>query len=132
MRIATAILTLVLGVIVSGCSLIGLGIGAAVPKYSERVDPRTLPAGARVLVTEVGLVETNGTFVSASNANARNADVTIDADQKRITIRGEVRRRDGTYWEDGLTVGVVIDFALLVAGGILAAVAMTALSNMRL
>jgi hypothetical protein len=108
----TLIMVLAGAVVLSGCSLIGLGIGAAVPKYSERVDSSMLPAGTRVLVTEDIGRKTQGTLVSATNG-----DVTVDEGgaRGRQTMRGEVRKRDGTYWASGLAAGLLVDCLLTTA-----------------
>jgi hypothetical protein len=117
----------------SGCSAIGLGIGAAIPRFDVtdheiemRVtdgQPSPLPAvgdDTRVWVTWREDVWAKGLYqgvrdgeVIVSNDKGEYAIALGAISEMRVVRRVRVRR--GSYWLTGLAMGAVIDALVLVA-----------------
>lgn len=87
----------------SGCTLVGLGIGAAVPRY----EPGSPAEGDRIRVGEV-----EGRY---EGVRGDDLVVTTDGGPRRIAKReaGAVEVAKGSSWKTGLVVGGFIDAVLL-------------------
>jgi hypothetical protein len=94
-RIVTLVATLTLFAFCQGCTLIGLGVGAATPRYEEPAQPEVVREG---LVTS-------------------NPDASTDT-------APPPRRRVGSYWATGMGIGIAVDVALTIAGFVAVAVAL--------
>lgn len=117
----------------SGCSAIGLGIGAAIPRFDTtdhqmevRVtddQPSPLPAvgdDTRVWVTWRQDLWAKGLYqgvrdgeVIVSNDKGEHAIPLGAISEMRVVHRARVRR--GSYWVTGLAMGAVIDTIVIVA-----------------
>ena len=103
-----------------GCSLIGLGIGAATPRYQElprraAANADELPKGEVVEITAVtGLGQEQ---IDGSVEGVRDGKLLVDSGYGTRTIPLDhvmtVRVREGSYWAAGLAAGAVIDAVVL-------------------
>jgi len=106
--------------VLEGCSLIGMGIGAAVPRYQDMpyratTTPDELPMGRDVEVTAVtglGQEQIDGAIDSVHDGklvvDSGYGPRTISLDHVRT-----IRLRDGSYWATGLVMGAVVDAVVL-------------------
>jgi hypothetical protein len=137
--------SLLLGVFASanvlcGCSLIGAGIGSAVPRYEARswrelhvddevrVDLLRPPNAGDVLPRGSG-DHVDGRYAGTHDGMLR---LTVDglAEPREIPLTeiGAVRIRDGSHWAAGLIAGGVVDATVLT----LAVIAADSTSRMQL
>lgn len=110
-----------------GCTLIGLGLGSATPKY-ETVSPpyASLEPGAEVRVepkTAEGRERAgNREHLYGTYAGARDGVFEIDTKTGTWSFRqgdvAAVSKREGSYWLAGLLVGAGIDVTLIIASAI--------------
>jgi len=144
MRIAAAperwlaFFILVCGVCSTGCTLIGLGIGAAVPRWERDVPPENIESyrvEGKPLDVDVQLrpgvsatAHVHGSFAGAKLVDLGEMAspagvvhgvrlvVATDEGERRIKFQ-DVQRLDvrrGSHWLTGLKVGVAVEVTLLV------------------
>ncbi len=104
--------------LLSGCTFIGLGVGAATPRY---VPTETVSVGDDVRV-DTGSTEVSGDVIGTSPSSVGIASGGRVIDVPRKTIK-TIERRSGTNWLMGLGIGFAIDATLATAVGIAVAVA---------
>jgi hypothetical protein len=114
-----AITALALALSTTGCSLVGAGIGAAIPKYANVTDLQPCVGQTTRLEGASGEVLASGKLEGYENGNV----LVQDGDQ-RIQIPLEkvakAKRQIGTYWELGGAIGLALDVtAAIVGAGIL-------------
>jgi hypothetical protein len=107
--------------VLEGCLLIGLGIGAAVPRYQEKwytaaANPEELPKGRGVEVTAItGLGQEQ---IDGSLEGVKDGKLVVDSGYGTRTIPLDhvmtIRLRDGSYWATGLIMGAVVDAVVVV------------------
>jgi hypothetical protein len=107
-----------------GChTAIGAGIGAVIPKYERGVPPsdESLTEGTAVRVMlkpEVaGAEKFDGDYVGMQDDKLT---LQMPTQPHLITIPkgqiGEVQKRLGSYWLEGLLIGAVVDAGIMIAG----------------
>ena len=103
-----------------GCTLIGLGIGATTPKY-ERVEPPydSLAVGTDVRVLRADRDPDDAVTGEYRGPHGRYLFIDTEWGGRAVDERNiaEVQRRSGSYWAEGLAVGVALD---VIAGSLLA------------
>lgn len=126
-----ALLILVCASCSTGCVFgpIGLGIGAAVPRWEREVSPEKLqsyPAGLDLDVALRPGASADGTgHLTGLYGSVSNSGLVVQTGRQMRTIPLQdvqgVDVRAGSYWAAGLVVGIVIDAVLtaLVVGALL-------------
>jgi hypothetical protein len=117
-----------------GCTLVGAGIGSAVPRY-ERTTNRTRPIdlGEEIRVVLLRspsasdiLPRDGGGHVDGRYAGIHEGLLAVTIDGRvepreiPLTDVDEVRVRDGSYWLTGLIVGGSVDATLIVLAAVAA------------
>lgn len=111
MRFLVVLFVITVTLFSSGCTLIGAGIGAAVPNY-EPVLPESAHEGARVVVTTADNKELEGTFVTGD----REVATLIDGHRRFTTSVARMRERRGSYWALGAGIGASLDVVVAILG----------------
>ncbi len=105
--------------LVSGCSLIGLGIGASTPKY-EQTSLEDAVVGDHVFVEKYD-EDIEGTLASVDSMGG-SLELSRRNEPHRALIPKEqiekLSRRKGSYWAMGLGLSMAIDFTVIVVTGI--------------
>jgi hypothetical protein len=111
----------------TGCSLLGAGIGSAVPRYEEApAAARTLhvgdeirvvlfePASGRDSLPRAGGGEIDGRYAGIHDGMLEvTVDGMVEPRQIPLTDVMEIRTRKGSYWLAGLATGAFVDAALV-------------------
>ncbi len=109
-----------LSLVLGGCSLIGAGIGSAIPRY-ESFDGASVGSRVRLETPE-------GASIEGTVTNASSDSVVVAAPERTYELPlDRVRRRSGSHAGTGALIGGLIDLACVVAGTIVIG---TAMSNM--
>jgi len=103
----------------SGCTLVGMGIGATVPRYEPMSTPSSVedcPAGTKVSMKMVDGTSIDGTVVSQPYPLVvRDYDTgkstTVDTPNVQVA-----ERKVGTWWGTGALVGATVDVAVILIG----------------
>jgi len=102
----------------TGCSLIGLGIGSAIPKWEDDVAPKSLEWNGK---GEKPVVEVRAD--DEGREGPPGLVVTTAGGERRIPLP-DVQRVDvhtGSYWAEGLGVGAAIDLTVAILLGVVGA-----------
>jgi hypothetical protein len=118
-RFLTLFALVVVSFVASGCTLLGAGIGAAIPRY-ENVDGAN--AGARLRVEADNGQDFEGTVTST-----RGESLVLATPEGSYELPlDHLRRRAGTYASTGAAIGGVIDAVCVIASVITIGVALGA------
>lgn len=97
----------------SGCGLVGLGIGAAIPKYERVRADSPLDRGTRVELRTAP----HGEWTKARYESSGERALTIDTDDgwRDVPLEEvkEMRIQRGTYWLPGMLFGGLLDIAVI-------------------
>lgn len=115
--------SIVAGLLSSGCTLVGLGLGAATPAYEMPVTLSELEArSATGASTEVRVSVRGGGALSASQgiyAGQVGDLVSVTSARGTTFLRIDdverIEERTGSRWATGLAIGGAIDLALILA-----------------
>ena len=112
-RVALGLCAVVNSLLGSGCMVVGLGVGAGMPRYSA-ADPRSLDMiapGAEVRV-EVGMRAFEGEYagLELGTLNLRKPGGAIQA--LRFEGIQAIGVKDGNYAGEGFLVGLAVDVAV--------------------
>lgn len=118
-----AFIVCLLGLCSTGCSLIGLGIGAAVPRWKRDVGTsyvETYPESRVAVYTAEDLPPVVGWYERTIKVDS-GSYLVLETDDGRRTIpyvkAQRVDLRSGSHWDEGLAIGLVPDIAALIVAG---------------
>ncbi len=115
-RLVTLFALVVVSFVASGCTVLGAGIGSAIPRY-ESVDGANV--GARLRVEADNGQEFEGTVTST-----RGHSLVLATPEGSYELPFEhLRRRIGSYADKGAEIGGVIDAVCIIASVITIGVA---------
>ena len=127
-----SIVALAMTPILGGCSLVGAGIGSAVPRYETATPTRSLHLDEEIRVVLYRRSSPNesnepndvvprggGERVDGRYAGIRSGVLSVYVEGRvepreiPLTEISEIRVRNGTYWATGLIAGGAVDATLL-------------------
>ncbi len=109
MKHGALLLLLVATWLLSGCTFVGLGVGAATPRY---VPTETVSAGDDVRV-DTGSAEVTGDVVATNPSGLAIATGERVIEVPHKTTKA-IKRRSGTNWFTGLAIGFAIDVTVTI------------------
>lgn len=108
----------------SGCTLVGLGIGASTPSYEQVPPPyASIEPGRDVRLTTTPVRSEEPWPPPHVYGRFRSADEGAVVLEDRTIPRRDVERvdvRTGTYWKTGLLVGACFDVTLAISIAVIA------------